>query len=552
MRKITLLFIAALISTASHSQVQERLSNHSPRQLSMNEKMETRSNLRLFHSSSTTNQVSIRKAAPKRSIISTQPSGILHDNLYRNSFAYFAYYGYIFPDNVNGAIGAYVAGNDGHYYIKNPISQYATGWLEATKGTGDTLVVTTPQYVLQEEYEDSLYDYYINRMALETTSEGSSYVVDSVSNTVKFVLRNDSLIQVDDVLLGLTDATGSWTGFGDMENVYAPNKDKEVVADLGNSEPENYSLTYAETDTTTDGCIVKVAINGNDIYVKGLSEHIPEKWAKGTINGKKAEFLSDQYLGADTISGYHIYFKGAGSKRTTYSDDTPYDSLFATNKVVFDYDPIAKTLKSDSVILLNGGKNAINYLEKYARPAFKPFNDVAAVPANPAFTTFKAFSSSDGYGYFEFNLPKADVNGDFIDPTKLYYNVYLDDEVFTFLPDEYSKLTSEMTDIPATYSDSWDFFASGTAHTVYYYETGFDKIGVQSIYKGGNTTNKSDIVYYVVPTSIQNTVASTTDAVSETYADISGRKVYRPTKGLYVKTLHYADGSVKSVKVLIR
>jgi len=37
-----------------------------------------------------------------------------------------------------------------------------------------------------------------------------------------------------------------------------------------------------------------------------------------------------------------------------------------------------------------------------------------------------------------------------------------------------------------------------------------------------------------------------------TYTDLSGRKIATPTSGVYVKSVTYADGSVKVMKVVKR
>lgn len=59
---------------------------------------------------------------------------------------------------------------------------------------------------------------------------------------------------------------------------------------------------------------------------------------------------------------------------------------------------------------------------------------------------------------------------------------------------EYVCLEDTMTDVPYSYSDGYDFFCSSSI-TVYTYNATYTRIGVQSIYKGGNETHRSDIVW---------------------------------------------------------
>ena len=46
-----------------------------------------------------------------------------------------------------------------------------------------------------------------------------------------------------------------------------------------------------------------------------------------------------------------------------------------------------------------------------------------------------------------------------------------------------------------------------------------------------------------------NDVKEDTTIVEETYIDLAGRRVITPEKGVYIKRVKMADGSVKSVKV---
>ena len=47
---------------------------------------------------------------------------------------------------------------------------------------------------------------------------------------------------------------------------------------------------------------------------------------------------------------------------------------------------------------------------------------------------------------------------------------------------------------------------------------------------------------------IDNIGANASKFVSTVFTDLSGRKVARPAKGVYIQTVRKADGTVKSVK----
>jgi len=64
---------------------------------------------------------------------------------------------------------------------------------------------------------------------------------------------------------------------------------------------------------------VKVAIDGNNIYIQGLDLWITDAWVQGTIDGNTAVFASGQLFGTDS-DGYSDYFVGMGINSGTVCD----------------------------------------------------------------------------------------------------------------------------------------------------------------------------------------------------------------------------------------
>lgn len=192
---------------------------------------------------------------------------------------------------------------------------------------------------------------------------------------------------------------------------------------------------------------------------------------------------------------------------------------------------------------------------EYYSAALQPYKAVATRPANPEIIEYGPYNEKDGYGYVMFNLPKQGVNGEYLNPKDMYYNLYLDDEKFVSYTDEYINLSEDMIDVPWLFSDGLDFAEGGEIHTVYLYTTGFEKVGIQSFYTLDNNTYSSNLVYYDVveagisPSTIEGKKRSVSGVV---YHDLSGRRVVNSYKGIYVKTVSYADGSVKTFKVVKR
>ena len=68
-----------------------------------------------------------------------------------------------------------------------------------------------------------------------------------------------------------------------------------------------------------------------------------------------------------------------------------------------------------------------------------------------------------GYGGVQLSLTRASEDGNYLNPSKLYYNMYLDDEKYTFYPDEYPEKIEDLTDVPYSYSGT-DLISYGDNH----------------------------------------------------------------------------------------
>jgi hypothetical protein len=132
----------------------------------------------------------------------------------------------------------------------------------------------------------------------------------------------------------------------------------------------------------------------------------------------------------------------------------------------------------------------------------------------------------------------------------LYYNLYFDEEVATLFCDDYIYAKEDMTDFPYNYDDGHDVFVDGTEHLIYLYGEGFDKIGVQAIYRSANGEEYRSEVAYRDVTGISDVTISKAVKSVEFY-DIMGRRVTKPSNGIYVKRVTYTDGSVATSKQVI-
>ena len=98
--------------------------------------------------------------------------------------------------------------------------------------------------------------------------------------------------------------------------------------------------------------------------------------------------------------------------------------------------------------------------------------------------------------------------------------------------------------------------AYNNSRIVYFYSTGFDSFGIQLLYKDGDKVYKSDMAKFVFDkdgepvAGIKNTTDFGSAVKSVSYTDLSGRSISKPNKGIYIKTVRFADGTQKTIKFI--
>ncbi len=493
------------------------------------------------------------------SVVTEQPAGTLHDSYYRSGESLVDVMGSILSLNIDGLWGQIVESADGKsVWVHNPINAYyADTWVKMDRADGDTLTMSLPIHFVHEEYSDGYtQDAYLYKLkATKEEYEGQMYTtfVADDNQTAKFVWRNDTLSFVnttaDSKLLGMCDEDGNWYGYGDYVHTYAPFSDTPV-APKDASKAATYGLRYVDSGQEY-GRLAKVVREGDDIYVSGLSDNLPDAWAKGTLDGTKLTFKGNQYMGLDKVTESYAYFQPIAHQDVWYDfgDGTGeyYAEPILADAIDFVYDAAAGTFSTDSTFCVNQGKNAVNQLFPYEEAHFSPWEDKAYTPAEPTDLSYMPYSEDYGYGIFSFAPYEFSDENEQLNPAALYYNIYLDDILYTFDPDVYSALAEPMTDVPFGFTDRADFTNYAGLYNVYLYVTGFERIGVQMVYTGGGETRKSSIVYCDATDGIARVTAHGA-AVSRTLTDLSGRRIAAPAKGVYIETVTYADGTVQSVK----
>lgn len=481
-------------------------------------------------------------------IIVEQPQGILKDKLYRSASGYTYSSGSAYAADVDGDVAKLVISDNNELYLYSPISFYPTkSWIKGYKDKGDTITFTFPQLI----YQQGDASYYARKMKIGTKindygEEYETYVVDTLSQTIKFIWRNDSLLKCGDDMLALTTSDARWTGYGDVTLSIFNLPENLINKPNDENSAKLYKMSIPTSETTTDNRIVKIAKEGDSIYFKGFYNNTSDAWVKAVKEGNKYMLKGKQYLGIDTINNIHVFFSPAHVDSTMMWDEV-FLRYKLSNEMNWEYNEVDDSFATDSAFIINYGQLKTSIMARYPKASFTPWQDVVATPKDPEFVFVRP--NTGDYGYYKFTIPTISTDGEYINAENLAYNIYYNDELVTFFPDEYKGLKSELTDIPYYFSDGYEITMDGDLHKIYYYSLGIDKIGVQSIYKGGGEVKKSSIVSYDISAqSITNATNNSRQKIS--YKDISGRNVNYPTKGLFIKVMENSDGTLTTSKVV--
>lgn len=579
MRKIYFSIIAALVATTASAQsLMQNLNNQrslrptQAKEIPAFAKGKKIGKLATAEMRAATSRKAPRKVADDTTqIVKEQPEGTLLKNWYASTLGYGSFWGYLYNSSSDGDTKDIVVADNGDVWIKDPVTAFPTdSWVKGTKTVGDTIEVKLPQRIYSEggesgDEDDIVFNYSAWALKYTEVEEEGEYYVDFVpteDGIVKYVLRNDSLIKLDnDIIVGIGTSeaipeydypAASWAGYAEYA-MEAVKFDVPTSAPSASAKVEDYLMTFALTDSTTDARPVKVAIDGTDIYLGSLSDNQPDNWAKGKLEGGKATF-EPCYLGVDTVTYAHTFFYPVASE-SVWDDiyEEYYDSVYTLEEIVFDYDADAKTLKTEGDFIINKGQNYVNAQAEYDKASLAYFKETPGKPQAPIILDFFDYDEDYGYGGIQFDLPKYSVDGNYLFPSKLVYNLYFDNEKYTFYPDEYPyDVTEEAQDVPYLYGGYDISYSSGDTHTVYFYTQGASYVGVQQSYIDGDTRYDSDIT--TIDVQAAGIRAAITDAATKsvTYTDLAGRRVSKPAHGLFVKTVVKADGKVQTSKVILK
>lgn len=454
---------------------------------------------------------------------------------------------------VLGSVVQMVETEDGEVYLSHMASEYPVDtWIKG-KRVDNTVVIEGVQAIYMEYDYETDEDLIVYLVPMEKQVDEAGIGTFVATDDLKYVLNieeDGSLVASDPkLLLGVCvhtpdeSVTGNevwiWKGFGDMDIKLTPNEATPLEL------PEGLNIEDWVWQDQYDHAFVQVAIDGDDFYVNGMDRSLPESWIKGKISDGKVTFPSGQYLGADMEIFYYSYFCGADF--TLETDDEGNEVLMSSlaDDAVFAYDAENKTLTTERGYVINSTADQLYPLYAYDQVSigYQQRNPDSA-PAAP-YDLF--INLSDWGNSVWFQLPNTDVDGKLLKENNLYYEVYVNDEIQSFMLFDEDWEMYESTRLPYSYDDGYDIFVAGTDHTVYVTPSEINNVAIRSVYINEN----GDEIYSAFAREGEsglsgNNVGKT--AVSETIYDLQGRVVTGRTSGVTIKVVTYSDGTVSRQK----
>ena len=503
-------------------------------------------------------------------IIKDTPKGKLIENLYRSSKSWVkkGWTG-VQPGRYEGIVSKIVIGEDGCIYIYNPLSGLdSKSWLKLEKQADGKYRAKLPQDIFTDDLggdddEEESSERTISLTRLVSSDDGKNYEPIGANNYVDFTVEGRTL-----KMSGMGQKKQIWGASfnnkwernygGDWALTIEPLKE-QLITPPATATKSQYTVT-SKSDPSPR--IVEVMTDNNDIYVKGLfkAEKLANTWVKLTKQGDKAVMSTNQYLGITKKTDFKKYdsdkseyhtFAAAFENEEKTAENLEF-SIDATGKLT-----ASKLLRTSLGRASNDNITGEDYIESYDALTLTPYvqKEVEA-PATPEYFYLSSTPNYDNTSNeikLAFYVKNADVNGNVLDPEKMYYNVYVNGstEPFKFKKTEtqYRDMhEDEMTNIPFNYKDksNYDFKVVDNLRILHFFDSSITRLKVVMVYESDGKKYSSEPMVATLPTDgIES--ANFNKTTTEKYYTIDGRQIQKLQKGLNI--IKSSDGTTRKVVV---
>lgn len=481
----------------------------------------------------------------------TEPNGFEHPegqlDVYRMSFGdQFFYQGGSYA-KMKGAASNVVFQGDDTVWLYNLAPTSYFGW---AKGERKGNEISVPMQKIGELSltgdEADTREVWIRTM----TSDDQGYINLS-SEPYKLVIKDDSICSADTAVWLATFLVKDNKGMlFCLDRMYqmAKETDTKLYAAPEGAEQQPYVFQYTDEWLNTKYSLGTIARSGNDVYMRGFVPSCPKVWIKGELDssGKKLTVAPGiQFLGSE--SGL-IYDYVGGVMLSDGYNVTPCDAL--TFNVSDDMSNM-EVMQGGHILVFNRVTEELK--DMYAEINIKKYG--GDVPATPS--AVNKITVESGYGdMISFRLPLCDVNGNYINPEKVTWRVYLDDQLYSFTPEEYTDLKESTSELPFKISTKYDFYYNDNFNyqQFYIYDRTWDHIDIQAIYTVDGVRHESDKSRYslkkgYIGTTGISAVAAPDSRRNETFG-IDGMRHQSLGKGMNIVRSTSQDGTVTVRKIM--
>lgn len=451
---------------------------------------------------------------------------------------------------------------DGTVYLSNPITEFTLlSYFKGSLQADGSIVVTGPQLIYDEydDWEEEWVNVYL--VPMDKVVDEYQRITYKPTEDMKLVLKkteNGYEAANPDQMLGLAlygeiaDLDGNpigkgyaWNGYGDYNLTFTAKQPSNGI-----TPPEGAKIERWAFHDPYETALINVVPGEKEFYIQGLDRGTPDGWLKATVKDGKITIPSKTFIGINPTIAYYTYMWGS----TLEYDEEGELRGNSTDEVIFTYDADSKKLYLEEGQGYGICSSAEHYylLTLYENvEIYNQNRNVNTLPAAPYDLEVEPFDEYFQTGIMRFYLPSYDEDNNLLETDKLYYNIYLNDEIFTFTPEEYPymELTENMVNVPYSLWDNDMIFIYQDYHEIFFVSELTGKCGVQSVYVNEEGKElRSEIVS--VDVSGVNSMEQEKEITSCTFYNLQGQPVPVTYSGLVICRTTYSDGTVKVTKMM--
>ncbi|MDE6561143.1 MAG: hypothetical protein K2K75_07170 [Muribaculaceae bacterium] len=508
-------------------------------------------------------------------VITEAPEGKV-ETMLGSSNTFYLYYDEVSMDETYGIAYEGVWTDNGEVYLKNPISMLDWDTYIKGKVTDEGLLFEFPQPLYTSTDEDGSFTLFVDVLEyaeIESPDDPDEYYTTFIpaeeTRSILFAKMEDgSYGMEDDYMLGVT-FEGAWQGYGEMYLNVLPFE--ATPAKIPEGIKYDYTYILADEFTGWDHTVLRpIGIGELDgtTYIKGLASGMPDAVIYGEFDKEKNTLTipSDQFLGKYYN---HYIFMMAGVGLSWYNEDwdeVMYSFDIVEDPLVLNYDPETNVFRpvitegyDYSYVIFNFGNVETYPCEYYAIDRIYSQGQITDyAPLAPEVIAVSDIEFMDpSYSYsIEFNIFGDNKDGQILLDNNIYYNIFINGELYTFTSEEYPDLgelgITEITDIPVFLSTDEDIYSYGNYHGIAFKRKDIETIGIRALYIDGDIRGESEIVTVNTEGELVSVDSIVSNSVSKNEMfDLSGRRIASGARnGIFIKRTTMEDGSVRTEKVI--